>query len=659
MVLGPIELNGKRYALYAPIRQYVVQQQSPAFRTEGPQSRKSNQKLIQFPFKNAQAGFGARRVDGETGEGAGQFFDSTLDTRFVPITLPILDEDSTEATDDKRISASAAFKSDFWTLWEGKTGSDIGIFSRKFVGGTTTWTAGGTVLTADTTAKVPQDLMPHKTHLIALLVKANDHLIQRSTDGVTWSAATAGITANLLASNIGESSIIDAGMLADIGGEAVAVIWHEADGTITFFSSTNAGDNWTDEAVDIPSGNGPQGVAVFPTIDGTDRLYVATREGIWEVDTSPATWTTRLILPLPNNNDNGRRMTVHQGAELWVPIGVGDDSPAPLYRITVEGDRRIIDTRFGLDHGDGVPDEMLGPFRWLHSVGKFLFGSVGGGKAGRNARVLCHNGLGWHSMFRNATANEVIPWIGYADDDDATPRLHFDRRNTSTGSSDTFFLAEPLVNGESGVSIKRQDGASDRAYIEWPELVIMPHDTGAFYQALVDDGGSLSASTSGEYIRLDADVDGTAPTTDRGDFLSGDKDLDFGTSSRGVSGRTIRLKEFFFRDSGTNTDTPKQWDFEIRMKKNLKKLRGRLLPIDITATAALELELRDSEQVFADLDTAIESDTLVPLTIGRSAEMQVEVIGIQDAVEEVETEQKEVDLGRRTGRMVVQVEEML
>ena len=50
-------------------------------------------------------------------------------------------------------------------------------------------------------------------------------------------------------------------------------------------------------------------------------------------------------------------MTVHSGS-LWFAQGVDNDSPAPIYRMTVSGSTRIIESGYGLDVGDGVPDDM-------------------------------------------------------------------------------------------------------------------------------------------------------------------------------------------------------------------------------------------------------------------------------------------------------------
>ena len=140
------------------------------------------------------------------------------------------------------------------------------------------WTLGGSIdwgtcaVPVKVAKKVGLDMIQDKTNLVALVAQDDDHLTFTSTDGATWTASTTQITAGLLTNIITTNEDIDAGLLASIGGELVAAIWHESNGTITFFSSTNAGVVWADENIDIASANGPQGLAVYPDIDGTNTL---------------------------------------------------------------------------------------------------------------------------------------------------------------------------------------------------------------------------------------------------------------------------------------------------------------------------------------------------------------------------------------------------
>ncbi len=460
-------------------------------------------------------------------------------------------------------------------------------------------------------ASVGLDLIQHKTNLVALIGNSDDHLTYTSTDGVTWSISTTPITAGLLANDITANEDIDAGLLATIGGELVAAVWDEDGGTITFFSSTNAGVVWADENVDIASGNGPQGLAVYPDIDGENKLYVATNEGIYMVDTAPSTWTYELIMPLNNHNDNGRRMTVHQGA-LWFAQGVDNDTPAPIYKMTVSGNARQIEPDYGLSFGDGVPDNLLGSVKWMKSSGDFLFIAVGGGAGSRNGRILCWNGSGWHSAVKNPTANQQMQWCEVGSGDDGVPRLHYGFR-TATTTSDVKFLEQPLVNPRAGVTIKRDDlSGSNVGHIELPYFDMgMPHENKNF--AAVHISAEDLDTTSDEYVEVEYGLNGAATTTDLGNYTSSVSKNLF-ASGAGVSGKNIDFKTQG-EQGGTNTNTPKIRDIVVEGFVVPSILYEHQMQIDIEQTAA-ETGL-SVENVISNLESLISSVPQVTFKFGQ------------------------------------------
>lgn len=612
MVVGNIQLNDVGYLARTferngrtqLVHRYLVDPFTTSRRSTGVSQRQDKSSPDFRAFGPWTGGFGGDLIPSDLTADPAQyrrFRDSRIETRFRRAYLAILNEDSTH-TGLEVIRASAVFGGDLWAIWQDDTSTDI--VARKYTGSTTTWDGGGSVILSGVEISA-FDLMAHKTHLIALFANANDHLIYRSTDGVTWNAATTPPTANLLANVVTANEDINGGLLAQVGNEAVAVVWHENNGTITFFSSTDAGDVWTDEAVDIPSGDGPLGVAVYPGIDNSDKLYVLTAEALYEIDTAPSTWT---ILRTELNNSSGgddfncRRLVVHDGL-LWIALGTSTSAPVKIATMDNSGGTRVFNTKMGLNVLDGVPSDLLGGVRYMLSVEDFLYISVGGEAANRNARVLCYTGQDangfpqWHHMFRFGTADQEIQWIGFSTRDDGTARLHFAKR-TAAGTSDAEFLGEPNTDPASGITIQRQS----TGLLSLPEIEGgMPLDTAAWLRVGVN-AASLSADTSGEYISVTHGLDGAVrTTTSLGNILSGTKTLDY-ASGAGEGGVSDALQLILFRDSGDTTQSPELRSVEMNYLKQPGALEGFIFQLDIDGSA--ELDERDIKTIITTLEAA-------------------------------------------------------
>jgi hypothetical protein len=661
---GQVSLNGQGYSVRPSERNgqrlLVHRGEIPAFGEVYSQSGVQGQDRINSYtaklYPSSSAGFGRNRTASDSALVPGEythFWDSTCETRFVnDRRLPILEEDSTE-TGLEVIRASATFKFALWAIWEDTLSSQL--VSRVYDASSTAWSGGATF---DSSTLVGLDLIGHKTHLISLQAVFNDHIISRSTDGATWAHSTTVIPINLLSNNVSAHEEIDAGLLAEIGGDAVALIWHESNGTITFYSSTDAGDVWVDESVDIASGNGPQGVAVLTGPDSEDKLILGTREGIYEIDTAPSTWTTRLIHPMVPHSDNCRKMTVHSDGSLWFAQGVSDDAPAPVFRMFADTNGyHVGPVPNSLHLHDGVPEEMLGPIRWMKSSQGFMYVSIGGGKSGRNARILCHNGKGWHSMRRHGTENQKIEWIDVSSDDDGNERLHYSVR-TAADTSNTKFLGFPNTNPSSGVSIKREaSGYIDLPYIDGG----MPLITSNYLRVGIN-AEDLSDTNSNEFINVDfGEDDGSGglnarTNTDLGDFLAGTKTIRLG-SNAGIASVNLGLRVNLHRDSTTNTETPKLKDVEIDYTKEVPTIEQFAFEVDIAATA--DAQGLTEEGVITLLETARDLGTLPILTYGNVGNKYVSV-----SVEWLEEFTEDVDiapdtLAQRTGFALVTCREVL
>jgi len=509
-----------------------------------------------------------------------------------------------------------------------------GAGSTETATGTTTamsWSWTGTVGYAHaactlqgTSPAVGLDIMPHKTHLLALYAHEDDHIVARSTDGITWTPATTQPTAALLSNSATANEDEPFGLIAEIGGEAVAILWHESNGTITFFSSTDAGAIWADEAVDIASQSGPLGVAIYPGVDNEDKLYVLTKEGLYQVDTAPATWTIEKVVSFSSttNTSFSRRLAVHADGLLWIAANADNNSPCPVYTLNTSGGVRDIRYNLGLDTGDGIPTGLLGQIRWLISAGGFLFASVGGGAASRNGRVICWNGEGWHHMHQHATANQDIEWIAVSDRDDGNTRLHFAAR-TATATSDSKYLPEPVVNPQSGASILREStGIIDLPYIDGG----MPtfNKTWLQYRVDADDLGT----TSQEKITVTDGTNGAARTTNaRGEFISGTTELTV-ASGAGVASKNVGARLAFAQRAGGTTQTAKMRSLELVYLPQPDVLEGYIFNVDLGATATLQQTT--PENVLTDLKAARDLTTLPTFSYGKSGTKYVKVRRVRE-----------------------------
>jgi hypothetical protein len=621
MAVGNVSLNGvgfqavpvERDGEALLVQRESIDQYGVVFRTGGAQRQEDISTYTAFIFPNFMQGLGRDRIDSDSAQKVNEyrrFRDSTCETRFGrDVRLPILEENMTQSGLEV-VRDSELFRGNLVTMWEDDTSNQV--VARTNTSSNTAWANGGNIGHAGT-IKVGLALKSQKDQLLALIANANDHLVYRASDvgAATWAAASVQPAGNLLKDSVGVHEDIDAGLLEVIGGEAVAILWHEANGTITFFSSTDAGDNWDDEAIDLPGGDatngGVKGVAVMTGPDNEDKLYVGTESGLFEVDTAPSTWTFRLIFPMATNIDNCRRMKVMQDGALWFAQGVSDDTPPIVYRMFVSNaERRIERVPNDFSLGDGLPEEAMGPIRWMEAAQGMVYVSAGGGKVGRNARVWCHNGDGWHSMRRHGTEDQKIEWITAGGE--ATPFFHYAIR-TGAAASDSKFLAQPFVNPASGASIKREaQGFIDLPYID----AGMPLISKGFLQVGIN-AEDLSPTNSGEFINVDfGEDDGSGglnarTNTDLGDYLSGTSIRKFG-SSAGLSSRNLGLRINLHQDATTNTNTPKLKDVEIDVLPHVKVLQRFSLRIDIRATALLED--KTSESVITELETARDLVTL-------------------------------------------------
>ena len=472
---------------------------------------------------------------------------------------------------------------------------------------------------------MPLDLAVSGPNLVALYLANDEYHVSLSTDGATWTASSTGQigSSHVLLNSVTTGEDIDAGKLAEIGGELVAAIWDETNSKIVFFKSTDNGDNWSAEndaggaAVNIYSTSGVKGLAVMTGTDGEQKLYIGTETGLYECDTAPTNWTIEHVDKMSGSADNCRDMIVHQGA-LWYPVGAdSNNTAAGMRRLTNSNNTKTLEAGFGLDYGDGVPSDLLGSFKKLVSAGDFLFASVGGGAADRNGRILCWNGRGWHHIARSSTANREIQWMDISSADDGgigTPLLHYNIK-TATSTSTSHYIEYPLTNPASGVALKREDhSAGQSGTIDLPFFDLgIPQENKNFLNAhVIADDLDSSTGSDKEYINVDYGLDNAALTTDLGDITSATSKLPF-ASGAGVSAKNMALRLNINRGN-TNTDTPKLRDIVVEGYVSPTTAYEHQMVVDIDATA--QQTGQSIETVISNLETLINSVAQISFKFG-------------------------------------------
>jgi hypothetical protein len=689
MARGDVDLNGEGYRVVTgthhgvefQVQEFTTQQFLTPFTTAGrlrPEDSRTHQKFL---FPNFNLGLGIDRIPSDSAfnpEMYRRFWSTTTaDTRwangvFLPL-LAVAMTDGTSGDELEVIRCSATFKANFWALWEDDTSTDI--IARTHDATNARWEGGGTVA-ASGSIQVALDVMAHKTKLMALTAFENDHKVYMSANGVDWTAAGSTVlTVALLTNNVTAHEDIDAGLLVQIGGEAVAILWEESNGQIAFFSSADIGETWTNEDVDISSGNGPQGAVVATGIDNEQKIFVFTREGIWEVDTAASQWTADMIHPMPPSPHNGRRATLHADGSIWFAQGADNDQPPSVFRMTTASGQRIIQqvpNDFSMHDGLGTAE--LGPINWMISVPSGVVCSQGGGAASRNARIWQHNGHGWHSLHKNSTANERIEWIGATADDSSSgtalfPRLVFAVRDAAD-DSDTYYLDEPWVNPSSGVTISRR--ASGIVSVPYMDAGL-PFDSGTWLRVAVN--AENLTQTSGEYINLDYGVTADLGTltlrngADLGNIVSDNRSILLpstaggGDGGAGQAGHILGLEVVLHRDGGDVTQTPVLKDLEVAVIKPTGTLRGFSFTIDIAESGKVGPGGKSAppEVVRARIEAARDLGYLPSLRIAGAAGVYVRVTSIEwyMSLQDAAARSAPNALSQRAGYAVVTCEEVI
>jgi len=557
-----VQLGANSYVLRGGLTETYLERQSPAYRLKGVQSSEDDPTINRFRHPSFPLGLGWQRMNRETGRGVGGMLDSTAWTALGPVTRGRLQETQSHANPADHFIKAVNFKGDLWGGFEEDIhmdGSFDLVCSRKYGATSDNWTGGGTIYSNDSSVGTRLfDMAIHKGSLFALYSPADSgdselvYKVRSSTDGATWAdAAGTGFPDNPLSNRYLTTTITrrnnstlfdDMGRLLSFGNVLLSAIWRHPSSTdgatladIQVLSSTDSGSNWASD-VTIPSGDGPKFMQAWRDLDGASAPVMGTAEGIYSIDTSANTF--ELILELDGDPANGRWSIVGNDGNLYVGLGTGQ---VLRLRITTDAGLEVMTLTPG---GDGLVTARQGKVTYMLNYQNYVLVAYGGHAANKNASIFAIDTsviytdpetgkeyMPWHHVWQDATGNLDIVAMAYSTEDDATPRLHFAVEGAA--ASINYHIEEPFTHPDQTSTAKHQatsilrlplDGLGD------PQTNSIITTAKVSARALTAGTGGAGASTD-DFITLRYGLNGDADTTvTRGDFLSGQLSLPFGTS---------------------------------------------------------------------------------------------------------------------------------
>ena len=624
-----VQLNSLPWQVRLPIERYGVKMQTPAQRFSAPFLRTNNPKLEPYAFNDWRRGFGTRFVRPGHPEDLQGFFDAVATTIWKQaIVLPISRGGIADLT-ASMIFCSATFRGSLWEIWSpvNDDALPLSTIEARDAGGQTLNdppSGGGTVFTeiAQTNGMRAYDLIA-ADKLYCILGHNDDHLLRYSTDGITWTApATTAPPLNLLTNTATMLAANDGARLAYDGARVILVLRDDAGGQIEVWDSTNGGDTWTVRET-WAANSGPTGAVTYLDTDDSTQLYVANRDALWLVDIVAG--TADIIFTFNGNQFNGQRMAVHNGS-LYVPIDNGANAPFGMKKITVQNGIRVIED-VGLDVAQEIPANMLGNIRWMRVSGPWLFASLGGDGASRNARILALSGIpgeGWQAVLKfssehgaDLAANDLCTWFDFGG-----LNLVFQAGGATTSDlGDVMALLNLLAPPTSGVTMV-YGSTGDLAL---PEIGgDAPEEPGGFFGVHVDAFDLVDAA---EVLDFEYGLNGAAPTDPGGSLLktinNTTRRVTLGANGEGISARTLRPNIEFNR-GGTSSLSPKLRELVVLFRKEPARKYGYILDIDLRATETL---VRNYEQMVTQLETIFDSAVLLAFQeYGQETTRYVEVV---------------------------------
>lgn len=366
------------------------------------------------------------------------------------------------------------------------------------------------------------------------------------------------------------------------------------------------------------------GLEGFEDTSGTADPFLATRDTVWLIDTSATAPISYVDLRENASTGNGVQLKVWNDY-LMIPY-----DNAGVIRYESNGDSTLV----GLDLDDGLTAESLGDVTATLSTINWFFVAVGGSSATTYAKIWAYDGTGWHFIYRHATANQEIRFIGVN-----AGTLHIVYTTAATTTSEKY-LDNVLLNPVNATGMKWNDDC----YIELPEYDGGMPEFGMGVYKVFGDADDLVDTD--EYIEVHYGTDGaSATTTDLGDINATTSYLTFGS---GVGITATRIQPHFVLTRSANTKAPKLKSMILNYliapgSSHIRTLYTFTINLLKSAT-----ELVPLETVITNLNTIAASKTLTTLEYARPASVNVLCLDMSSS-EEVQQTLNELQRGEREG----------
>lgn len=653
-----------------------AQQLSEAFRLTAIPTPADNSLVSRLPL-TWEKGIGQATQHRATGRHVGGLRHSTCETRWevmTPAKLVQTTTDNSTGSVAKFLRCFCVFGGELWGAFEqNNTASTVGrIAVLKYNASTDQWDDGNADIHADGSPQTGdiQKVYALAKHKNALFVGYGVHdnsaattryYIKSSSDGTTWTnRASVAAPWNINIATLAEDNDFDNWRkmdLLDFETDLVVALHNSTSSQIDVYYSSNAtagSPTWT-AIGSISTSIARCKLAIWqdPYASPINAIpVVVTAEGVYKVDITNTAISQLIALPGASADGLGVGYWLATGA-LYVGLHNGD-----VMEYNVRSGGGIASRNLGPATkangltGDGLISARQGHANSIYGDNSgWLFMSYGGHAAGKNGSIFAYEleRQAWHFIGETGTANEDIGDMIISTESDGTERLHF-ADETSGGFA---MIEEINTPPTSGATIRyAASGTVDFAEDDMGDGKVAAGVFQAIAQA--DD---LSASEAGEYIEFYSDdQDGDWGDTDRGSFLSGDKDLLY-ASGVGISANSMKHRVVLHRDAGDTTQAPKLKSLEVQAVVSQALLRSPLLPIDLTKTAAKYD--RPVETMITTLETIFTSAVQVTVKIGKTSQFSAIVRQPPSFTMRVKQSDDQMDEGVLEGTAYVRFTQLL